>query len=181
MRSLEILTTEHTTIRLLVDALDVSSARLRAGADSAALIGDILAALVRFVERVHMVKEEEVVFPYLHDRGLTRSTAVVCALAEQHEAITVYGRRLGAACERATRGDASAREELCVTVEAFVGLLREHMRIEEQYFYQLADQMVEPDDHDRLSARFREIDRRADAPGAHALAEGVLARVRAPR
>lgn len=176
MKSLALLITEHQVVGQLLDALEVQVSRPEHDAEATAVTGELLIALGRFVEHVHMPKEEHVVFPYLERCGMTRSTAVVGALSAQHEAITAYGRRLRGMCERAAAGDPVVQPDLSLTLSAFLDLMREHMRIEEQYFYELADSMVEDGDQAGLSAKFRDIDHASDAPAAYALAEQALAR-----
>jgi hemerythrin-like domain-containing protein len=177
MTSLEVLTKEHELVHSLIATLETVIVRLERGeAVPPAVPGEILGALSRWAEQIHMAKEERVMFPYLHDHGLPRSTAVVEALVHQHEAIKVYGRRMREACARLEDRPGSSPEPLVTAVHEFLVLFREHMRIEEQYFYELADAVIAPADRRLLQARFDEIDRVEDAAGAYAAARRVLDR-----
>lgn len=177
MRSLELLSHEHELLKSLVCALESVAARLdRDPLEAAPLLDRLLVEFGYHVEGVHMAKEEQVLFPYLEAHGLDRSAPVVGALAHQHEAVKVHGRRLRALCERLRGGDQGVRSEIVLLTHDFIALFREHMRIEESYFYSLADRIVPPDDDASMMERFLAIDRVSNAEARRAATREMLAR-----
>ena len=164
MRSLSVLTEEHELLKRLVNALERAVKRIEAGEN---VPGDLLAGLVTALsddlENTHMAKEEHVLFPYLDTHGLPRSLAVVNALSSQHQLVRAHGQNLRKLCARYVDGDGKVRADIVLLAREFIALFREHVRIEESYFYALADQVVSPEDDLSLRTRFEAIDRATEA------------------
>jgi hemerythrin-like domain-containing protein len=160
MRSIDELGREHRLLESMVAVLDASAARLAAGgAMPPALLAELVAAFAFHVDESHVIKEEHVLFPALEAHGVQRNIAVITALTAQHEAGRVYRRDLARLCAKMVEGDASARLEFPVLAREYIALLREHMRIEDDYFYSLADGMMPPEADEELCALFEKVDK----------------------
>jgi hemerythrin-like domain-containing protein len=164
MRSIDELGREHRLLESMVVVLDAAAARVAAGGDMPpALIAELLAAFAFHVDQSHVVKEEQVLFPALEAHGVERNIAVITALLAQHEAGRVYRRDLASLCARMANGDAEARSAFPALAREYIALLREHMRIEDEYFYSLADDTITPEADHELATLFERVDRISNA------------------
>jgi hemerythrin-like domain-containing protein len=179
MRALQLLGNEHTLIKSLIETLDAAARRLERGfAVDPDLLQQLMGAIARDLQDIHMIKEENVLFPYLHTHGMPRSNPVIEALSTQHETVKVYVRDLSRLAERHQLGDGAARAPFVVLTRDLIALVREHMRIEESYFYSLADQVVPADEDEMLMGRFQEVDRVGRASAVRDTCERILDRCR---
>lgn len=164
MRAIEVLGREHQLLVTMMTVLDGVAARVAAGGDMpATLVADLVAAFQFHVDENHVIKEEQVLFPALEAHGVERDTAVIAALSAQHDAGRVFRRDLAALCARMVEGDEEARRAFPPLAREYIGLLREHIRIEDEYFYSLANGTIAPDADERLAQLFTRVD---DVSGA---------------
>ena len=88
----------------------------------------------------------------------------------QHETGRVYGAKMRAAETRVQAGDPGAAVELAEHAKGYTELIREHIRIEDEYFYRLADQLLTLAEQESVVARFvGEAGERPAVAGADAL------------
>lgn len=172
MHTSDVLIEEHRLITALIDALSACTAPGRQL--DVALVERLVDALANCLGQLHIVKEERAFFPLLQARGLPKDHAVVAALLDQHESGRAYLRRMRGACTwvRAEREDAVA--ELQTMVAEFRGLIHEHVRIEDEYFYQMAQRQLLPEDIEPLERAFAAIDESVGGPTIRAFAREVL-------
>ena len=149
---------EHRLISDLTHAL-TARAVARGNPKSIVALEALVDALTACLVDLHIVKEERALFPLLQARGLPRDHAVVSALLHQHESARVYLRRLREACSLARSGGREAAASLAMLAREFGELIREHVRIEDGYFYDLARGQLQPGDVDALADAFTAIDR----------------------
>ena len=154
MRFLDVLMDEHRGFSAMLDVLDAVAARLRRGHDvPMTMIADVLEFFERFADR-HHDKEEALLFPLLAAHGIGRDQTVVSVLMSQHEAGRVYGAKMKQELKRLRQGDTSAAAALADDARAYTELIREHIRIEDEYFYKLADQVLTEAEHDSVVQQF---------------------------
>jgi hemerythrin-like domain-containing protein len=79
---------------------------------------------------------------------------VVSALMFQHEAGRVYGSKMRSELTRLQQGDAAAGSALAADARGYTELIREHIRIEDDYFYKLADQVLTEAEHAAIVEQF---------------------------
>lgn len=160
MRAIDVLTRDHERIHALLALVEQGMRELESPgpADTNAWF-DLLQLCEAWVDRAHVLKEEEGLFPLLRSRGLGPEITVVAALMSQHQTGQAFLRQWRKAVERLAAGDASARQDVLVWARDYVELLREHMRIEDHYFYELADGSLTAGDDAMLLEKFERIDR----------------------
>jgi len=154
MRFLDILMDEHRGFSQMLDVLDAIAGRLSRGADvPLPMLIDVLDFFENFTDR-HHDKEEETLFPLLAQHGIGPDQTVVSALMSQHEAGRMYGAKMRAALERLETGDRNAALALAEDARGYTELIREHIRIEDEYFYNLADQVLTEAEHAAIVEQF---------------------------
>ncbi len=165
MRFLDILTAEHRELTAMLDVLDAVAARLDGGGDvPSSVVADVLDFFQHFA-KAHHDKEEAVLFPLLARHGIGPDQSVVNALRSQHEAGRMYEAKLRNELVGLVGGDRGAALALAVDARSYTELIREHIRIEDEYFYSLADQVLTDAEHARVARAF---DRPAESPEAEA-------------
>jgi len=165
MRFLDILTEEHREFAVMLDVLDAIAARLEGGGGvPTSVLADVLDFFQHFA-KAHHDKEEDVLFPLLARHGMGPDQTVVNALHSQHEAGRMYEAKLRNELKRLAGGDPGAAPAVVLDARGYTELIREHIRIEDKYFYSLADQVLTEAEHARVT---REFDRPAESREAEA-------------
>jgi hemerythrin-like domain-containing protein len=154
MRFLTVLMDEHRGFSSMLDVLDAVAGRLERGEPvPMPMLVDVLDFFERFTDR-HHDKEEEMLFPLLAKHGIGADQTVVSVLVSQHEAGRVYGTKMRKELKRLQQRDPSAASALAADARAYTELIREHIRIEDEYFYKLADQVLTEAEHDCIVEQF---------------------------
>ena len=154
MRFLNVLMDEHRGFSQMLDVLDAIAGRLEHGVDvPMAMLVDVLDFFENFTDR-HHDKEEEMLFPLLAKHGIGPDQTVVSALMSQHEAGRIYGTKMRGALRRMQQLDPAAAADLAADARGYTELIREHIRIEDEYFYKLADQVLTEDEHATIVEQF---------------------------
>jgi len=147
-----VLLDEHRTIEGMVEVLEAMAARLERGAALPdGMVDEVLDFFQGFCDVNHHVKEEELLFPALARRGAAVDATPINAYVAQHEIARGYMRELrGLAGE--LRRAATARAAFAATAREYVSLMREHIRIEDHYFSEMAEQVLTPQEDATLAA-----------------------------
>jgi hemerythrin-like domain-containing protein len=154
MRFLTVLMDEHRGFSSMLDVLDAVAGRLeRSEPVPMPMLVDVLDFFERFTDR-HHDREEEMLFPLLARHGIGPDQTVVSVLISQHEAGRVYGTKMRKELKRLQQRDPSAASALAADARAYTELIREHIRIEDEYFYKLADQVLTEAEHASIVEQF---------------------------
>jgi branched-chain amino acid transport system ATP-binding protein len=171
MRFLDILMDEHHAFGTMLDVLDAMTARMSRGEDvPLEMLSGVVSFFDRFSDRHHQ-REETLLFPLLAHHGIGADQTVVNALASQHEAGRMYSGKMRIELEQIRDGNPEGAASWAADAAAFSELLREHIRIEDEYFYKLADDVLSKAEHERLAAQ---LERANSSPAAHAERERYL-------
>lgn len=137
----EVLVAEHRGFKAMLSVLEAMAARLRQQGDvPPRMIADVLDFFETFSDR-HHAREERALFPVLARHGMSQDQTVVHALLAQHDTGRVYCRKLRADQARLAAGE-TAVDDFVAHALGYCELIREHIRIEDEYFYELADQLL---------------------------------------
>jgi hemerythrin-like domain-containing protein len=160
MRAIEILLNEHRAVLGAVARLEQLARALQSGRPVAVDdLRDVIDFCERFVDGSHVAKEERVLFPILAERGLGRDISVVSALVSQHHTGRAHVRHMRRAAD-AMAANPRVALDLAASALAYVELVREHLRIEDTYFYSLAQGCLSFDEDATLLGAFEAIDGR---------------------
>lgn len=175
---LAMLVEEHGKVGVVLDGLEAMSQAAEVGAFSdAGRIRDILWFLREFTDGRHHAKEEELLFPVMEMRGLSRESGPTRTMRLEH----VQGRKLVTLIAALIEGDGTGRDpdwkEIAWASLAYVRLLRAHIQKENHCIFSIADGILGPTEKDALGAAFLRIDRdwaeKHGPEGAHRV-ESVL-------
>lgn len=158
MTAVERLIDEHRMITRMGAILEALAGRLDRGLPvPPRMLGDVMDFSEQFTSNCHHAKEEHHLFPVLAQHGLTPDSSPIAALREQHEANHAYLREMHGALARMRAGDPRAPEAFAASSRDYVRMIREHIRIEDHYFNEVAG-VLTPDEDARLVGRMAAID-----------------------
>ena len=154
MSCVDVLLDEHRTIEKMLGVLEAAVRRLERGDGlPPGTIDDLLEFFGVFADAVHHQKEEAFLFPALVDRDREAATPPVDAYLVQHEIGRGYMREMREATRVMAQGVAPATVAFTASARDYVRMLREHIRIEDHYFTELATTLLTPDEDARVTAR----------------------------
>jgi len=154
MSLLSVLMEEHRGFLAMLSVLDAAAARVKRGAS---IPDGMLEGLLDFFEHFtdgHHTQEEHLLFPTLAAHGIGRDQTVVNALLAQHEAGRAYTKKMRADVARLAGGETGARDAFVGHANGYVELIREHIRIEDSYFYGVAEEMLSHAEKESITEAF---------------------------
>jgi hemerythrin-like domain-containing protein len=154
MRLLEVLVDEHRGFLAMLDVLDAMAGRLlEAKPVPAEMVSGALDFFEYFTDGHHR-QEEELLFPMLAQHGIGADATVVNALLAQHDAGRAYTRKMRADAAGLVAGIPEASQQLARHARGYVELIREHIRIEDSYFYGLASAILTHVERETIAEAF---------------------------
>jgi len=162
MSSVAVLLAEHETIRRMVSIIEAVAARIDAGGEvPMRVLVELMDFSEQFTSNCHHAKEEHHLFPLLAEHGMSLDSSPIAALREQHEANHAYLREMHGALSRVRAGDTGGAKAFAASARDYARLLREHMRIEDHYFQDVAT-ILPAEEEARLEGRLASIDQGCD-------------------
>jgi hemerythrin-like domain-containing protein len=167
MTPTEILRTEHRAIEVVLECLMRLAQQVeQAGQLDTASAAQAVEFLQTFADARHHVKEERLLFEQLVAKGWPRDGGPIGVMFADHEEGRALIRKMVLAHEASAAGDASATKEFARSAEAYVNLLRGHIRREDLVLFQRADLVLTPTDQASLLAAFEHADAQQEATGS---------------
>jgi hemerythrin-like domain-containing protein len=152
MQATETLECEHAVIERALNLLEIAVVMIRAGRCPPDGFQPWIVRFIRdFADRRHHVKEEEVLFPLLEQRGIPCDGGPIGCMLHEHE--------LGRDCVRRMRealpptGDDPAG--FSSAAEDYVGLLRQHIFKENNVLFMMAQRCLSPQDDKSVVEKYR--------------------------
>jgi hemerythrin-like domain-containing protein len=160
MNATEILTSEHGLIEQVLCALETGAWFL---AQDEPLRPDFFIEttdfIIGFVDGYHHQKEEGILFKYLLENGMTQENSPVAVMLHEHEMARAYTQALRLAATRLKAGDMTARLEVIYNARHYVNLLRNHIGMEDQIFFPLADRLIPEEQQAVIGQSFEQHER----------------------
>jgi hemerythrin-like domain-containing protein len=162
MKATEILMDEHRVIEQVLNCLEKLADHCEAGEklDGPSAL-EALEFFRNFADRCHHGKEEGQLFPLLEARGLARHSGPTGVMLHEHE----EGRRLTAAMALAVEREVPG--DFVRHARAYVRLLRDHIRKEDQCLFPMAEGILSSSDAELLTQRFEHVENAEMGEGTH--------------
>jgi len=120
-----------------------------------------------FADKCHHLKEEQLLFPALERHGIPREGGPIGMMLSEHEEGRAYVRRMAEALLFAEEAPGAARTTLVENAKAYLRLLRDHIRKEDEILFVMADEALSPEEQKELLREFEEHEAREIGSGVH--------------
>jgi hemerythrin-like domain-containing protein len=179
MKATEQLKKEHNAIKITIRVLDKLCKELEAGKkinidDFEALI-DFYAV---FVDKCHHVKEESMLFSALQKSLDPSDGDRIGALLKDHVSGRNYVRDLAKLVAAYKKGDSNAAQEILRDAKHYITLLIQHIDIEDNVLYPIADKRLSAKMHEDLLRDFDEFELREIGIDKHEAYHRMIERLR---
>jgi hemerythrin-like domain-containing protein len=162
MRPTEILSSEHRVVEQVLDCLEALAAQARGeGRLDVERAEKALEVVRTFADRCHHGKEEDLLFPMLEARGLSREMGPIAVMLDEHRVGREYVRRMVGAVETQ---DAAA---FAGAAEGYVALLHDHIAKEDGVLFPMAESMLDEAARETLLASFGRFEKDDMPAGTH--------------
>jgi hemerythrin-like domain-containing protein len=164
----DILRHEHQLILMVLGAAEREAGTIAGGGVADA---DRLAAFVDFIrnfaDHCHHVKEEDLLFVRMGEKGFPLQGGPVAVMLHEHELGRAHVKAVADNIAAAAAGVAAARTVVVEHLAAYAALLRQHISKEDNILYPMADQVFSEEDQAALAADFERVERDEIGEGVH--------------
>lgn len=165
---------EHEGIVAGLDVLEEMARRLKDGGwvkkEDAA---DLVTFFVEFADKCHHGKEEGLLFPAMAEAGIPNENGPIGVMLKEH----VEGRAAIARMRGALAGSGLDAAEFVAGAEAYLALLRVHIRKENMILFPLGDRTLAPETQEALLDAFARHEEQVMGPGVHERFHAMLDRL----
>lgn len=185
LRPTDILSEEHRVIERVLDCLDVLAQRAqKSGELDTRSATEVLEVLGTFADTCHHMKEENVLFVRMQERGIPRHVGPIAIMLQDHEGGRERVRAMRAALARFVMGERAAAQDFAENALAYSELLREHIGKEDHVLFPMAEACFSDKDRAEVLAGFAQKETKDLGTGVHermlALVDGLLERLHVP-
>lgn len=152
-KATDVLMQEH---RVIERVLDVVEKLVGAGNASPELWSKAVDFIRNFADKCHHLKEEELLFPAMEEKGVPIEGGPIGVMLEEHVEGRAYVKAMAAALSLMEKDAESGKKDLFENADAYVHLLREHIGKEDDILFVMADQALGADGQRELLRRFEE-------------------------
>ncbi len=154
----KILEAEHRLVLEVADAADAECRHIEAtGTIRADLVGDMIGFFRYFNDGLHDPKEEGLLFARCHKRGMTEQDEPLEQMLGEHEWCRGKLDGLEQALERIDPNDRAAALDVAVRLREYVEVVRCHIEVEENVFFDTAQHYLTENDRRELTEEFEAV------------------------
>ena len=170
----EILRHEHEAILRMLDVTEALARQLASDQPAEPQqLDDLLEFFRTFADRCHHGKEEDLLFPLMESKGMSRQGGPTGVMLDEHEQGRALIRAMAEAAEDYKKAvpDAGARSAAAAAWAAaaagYAELLRQHIHKENNILFVIAENMLSPEEQQRLAAEFDRVETEKIGVGTH--------------
>ncbi len=164
----EALRYDHQVIERVLETLEKVTDRLEAGKTvSTEVLEDSLDFLNSFVDRLHIAKEENGLFPALRAAGGPEEHRLIDEMVTEHHESRTYLEALSISMEGYRQDDRTATTRLVDSARGYAALQTEHIRKEEQTLFPMVDRLLSDKDQNELIGKFDQVESEQIGIGVH--------------
>jgi hemerythrin-like domain-containing protein len=168
MKATEQLKKEHRAVLITLRILEQICQRLDAGVEvDVGHLEELVDFFRTFVDKCHHIKEEEMLFVAMKDSVDPTDGDRIGALIKDHVAGRNFIRELARAVERFKAGDLEAAEAVTHNARSYMTLLIQHIDIEDNVLYPMADARLSARKQEELFREFDRLEEEEIGPGRH--------------
>lgn len=168
MEATESLRGEHGVIETVLAALEHMARQIETGHSlSRDRAEHALEILQRYADRCHQSKEEQHLFRLPAERGVADEGGTIATLVREHDQARGHLHRMMRNLVGASENDPQAGPVFARHARAYVALLRQHIRKENEIVYVEAEQRLTEQDDADLAGAFARVEREQIGEGVH--------------
>jgi hemerythrin-like domain-containing protein len=120
-----------------------------------------------FADKCHHLKEEKLLFPAMEERGIDREGGPIGMMLAEHEEGRGYVRAMTSALADGKKNAAGATAILLENARPYLRLLHKHIRKEDEILFEMADDVINPEEQKQLLREFEEHEAKEMGSGVH--------------
>ena len=120
-----------------------------------------------FADQCHHLKEEKILFPALEQHGIPREGGPIGMMLVEHEEARAYVREMVQALAQGGKAPEVAKTILTENARAYLHLLREHIRKEDEVLFQMVDEALSPEEQKEMAQEFERHEAEEIGAGVH--------------
>jgi len=168
MLATQVLRQEHEAILRMLDGLDLTNRQLFSGSPlQPSTLKGFLEFFQLFADRCHHGKEEDLLFPLLERRGIPREGGPIGVMLLEHEHGRELIRQMTSAASDYEKEPGPAGKRFAEAAEGYSALLRQHIFKENNILFQMAEQVLTPEEQTSLAADFEKVEIEKMGAGTH--------------
>ena len=168
MRPVQILSSEHRVIEIVLDCLEQMAKKVHAeGTLDFGHAQEAVDFIRNFADRCHHGKEEDRLFPAMVRKGVPNENGPIGVMLFEHEQGRNFVAAMAAAISAHEQGEKEAAKLFAFSAEQYVQLLRAHIQKEDQILFPLADRVMSDDDRTELLKQFDIVEKEHMGAGTH--------------
>ena len=161
----QILRQEHDAILKMLEAAEEAARRIDAGGlIRRETLSGISEFLRLFADKCHHAKEEDLLFPLLESRGMPREGGPTGVMMHEHVEGRAFVRQMAEASEACNWGEDS-QKKWAAAARGYIELLRQHIFKENNILFVMAENMLSPEEQEKLGAQFASAELEKLGPG----------------
>jgi hemerythrin-like domain-containing protein len=154
-----ILKHEHRIIERVLRSLEGLCARLNGGTQvPASALQEIADFITTFADQYHHGKEEQLLFPALERRGITREGGPLGVMEYEHDLERKLIAELRDSIESYQEGNSPATHRFVEAGHAFLNLLAGHIEKEDSILFRIGDEVLDDQEKVKLAEQFKQLD-----------------------
>ena len=163
-----VLRKEHEAILKMLDATDEAARQIERGnAADPEILSGLLEFLRLFADRCHHGKEEDLLFPKLEQKGMSRHGGPIAVMLMEHDQGRALIRKMVEASESFAAGDPAAAKVWAAAAQGYTQLLRSHISKENDILFVMAEQLLSDEEQGELYAGFEKVELEKMGAGTH--------------
>jgi hemerythrin-like domain-containing protein len=119
-----------------------------------------------FADKCHHLKEEQLLFPALEEHGIPRDGGPLGMMLAEHEEGRALVRAMAESLPRAGV-DPKVEAALKQNARAYLRLLREHIQKEDEVLFNIAEDVLPPEEQRKLAQEFEQHEAEEIGAGVH--------------
>ena len=154
----KILEAEHRLVLEVADAADAECRHIEVtGTIRADLVGDMIGFFRYFADGLHHPKEEDLLYARCHRRGMTDQDEPLEQMLGEHEWCRGKLDGMEQTLEHIDPNDRSAALDFAARLSEYVEVVRCHIQVEEEVFFDTAQHYLTDNDRKELSEEFEAV------------------------
>ncbi len=157
-----VLKSEHQTILRVIGVLDRLLARSERGDGfEHSAMRRCVEFFRLFADACHHAKEEDLLFPVLETRGISRDGGPIGVMLHEHSLARQHTKEMADALDALGDGEENAESRFHTAAYEYIELLTNHIHKEDNVLFNMGDRVMSADDQTTLCNRFCEVGCRA--------------------